>query len=443
MPAELKRVMGLLPVSAIVVGTIIGASIFVQPTEIARLVPSVPGTLLVWLTAGVLTLCGALVCAELAAAYPQSGGVYVFLREGVSPLAGFLWGWAMFWSAHTGIIAASSVVLARYVAYFVPLGDTGIRATAIAAILAVSAVNYIGVRQSGVLQSVVTIAKLAAIAILLLLVVMVGKPAHAAQTVAAAPLDLGSLPMVLAVGAGLFAYGGWHQATYTAEETRDPERTIPLALLFGTLIVTACYFALNAAYFYLLPMSKVIASTHVAADAAETMLGARAGTAVSLLVIVSSVGVLNGVILAGPRVYLEMARERLLFPWAGKIHPRFHTPHVAIALQAAWACVLVATGTYRDLFTRVVYTEWLFFALMTIGLFRLRRRADYQPRFRMWGGPVIPLFFLIGCVIVVGGHVAAQPRQCLEGFLFVLAGLPVYYLWARGSRSHRTGSGSI
>ncbi len=180
MPAKLDRVMGLLPVSAIVVGTIIGASIFVQPTEIARLVPSVPGTLLVWLAAGVLTLCGALVCAELAAAYPRSGGVYVFLREGISPAAGFLWGWAMFWSAHTGIISASSVVLARYVAYFVPLGDTGIRATAIAAVLAVSAVNYIGVRQSGALQSVVTIAKLAAIAILLLLVVLVGKPAQAA-----------------------------------------------------------------------------------------------------------------------------------------------------------------------------------------------------------------------------------------------------------------------
>ncbi len=243
--------------------------------------------------------------------------------------------------------------------------------------------------------------------------------------------------MVLAIGAGLFAYGGWHQVTYTAEETRDPERTIPLALLFGTLLVTACYFALNAAYFYLLPMSKVVASTHVAADAAETMLGARAGTAVSLLVIVSSVGVLNGVILAGPRVYLEMAREHLLFPWAGRIHPRFHTPHVAIALQAAWACVLVATGTYRELFTRVVYTEWLFFALMTVGLFRLRRRADYRPRYQAWGYPLLPLFFLIGCVAVVGGHLAAQPRQCLEGFLFVLAGLPVYYFWARRSaRSH-------
>src|ERR1035438_6806137 len=142
MRASLDRVMGIMPVSAIVVGTMIGASIFVQPTEIARLVPNVPGTLLVWLTAGVLTLCGAMVCAELAAAYPQSGGVYVFLREGVSPVAGFLWGWAMFWSAHTGIVAASSVVLARYVAYFVPLGDSGIRATAIAAIIAVSVVNY-------------------------------------------------------------------------------------------------------------------------------------------------------------------------------------------------------------------------------------------------------------------------------------------------------------
>ncbi len=425
--------MGLAPVSAIVVGTMIGASIFVQPTEIARQVPSVGGTLLVWLAAGILTMCGALVCAELTAAFPQSGGVYVFLREGISPLAAFLWGWSMFWSAHTGIISASAVVLARYVAYFAPMGEAGIRATACVAILLVSAVNYAGVKQGGRLQSTVTFAKLAAIVILLVLAAFLGKPAHASPAAPSATPGFFSLPMVLAIGAGLFAYGGWHQATYTAEETRDPERTIPMALFFGTLIVTACYFALNFAYFYLLPVDKVIASTHVAADAAEAIFagggGTRAGTAVSLLVLVSSVGVLNGVILAGPRVYLQMSREGLLFPAAGKIHPRFHTPYIAIVLQAAWACVLAATGTYRDLFTRVVYTEWLFFAFMTIAMFRLRRRPDYQPAYRAWS--VVPWFFIAGCVIVVGGHIAAQPRQCLEGFLFVLAGWPVYHFWAR------------
>jgi APA family basic amino acid/polyamine antiporter len=428
--AELNRSIGLAAASSIVVGTMIGASIFVQPAEIGRYVPSVGGTLMVWVVAGLLTFCGALVCAELATAYPQSGGVYVFLREGVSPAAGFLWGWAMFWIAHTGIIAASSVILARYVAYFVPLGDTGIRLTAVVAILLVSAVNYIGVHRSGVLQSVVTVAKLMAIVLLLGLVVFLGK---AAAVEVAAPPVYSPLGAVLAIGAGLFAYGGWHQVTYAAEETRDPERTLPRALLAGTLVVTACYFALNAAYLYLLPLAKVSASTRVAADAAEAMLGPRAGSAVSLLVIVSSIGVLNGVILAGPRVYLAMAREGLLFRWAGRIHPRFRTPHIAISLQAAWACVLVATGSYRALFTRVVYTEWLFFALMTYGMFRLRQRADYQPRFRAWGYPLLPLFFLASCVLVVAGHIAAQPRECIEGFLFVLVGLPVYYLWARRS----------
>src|SRR5579871_4842365 len=167
--------MGLALVSAIVVGTMIGASIFVQPTEIARQVPSVGGTLLVWLAAGILTMCGALVCAELTAAFPQSGGVYVFLREGISPLAAFLWGWSMFWSAHTGIISASAVVLARYVAYFAPMGEAGIRATACVAILLVSAVNYAGVKQGGRLQSTVTFAKLAAIVILLVLAAFLGE----------------------------------------------------------------------------------------------------------------------------------------------------------------------------------------------------------------------------------------------------------------------------
>jgi len=190
---------------------------------------------------------------------------------------------------------------------------------------------------------------------------------------------------------------------------------------------------LNAAYLYLLTPARVAASQHVAADAAAAMLGPRAAMAVSLLVIVSSIGVVNGVILAGPRVYLAMAREGLLFRWVAKIHPMYHTPHIAIVLQAAWACVLVATGSYRALFTRVVYTEWLFFAVMTLAMFRLRRHPDYQPRFRAWGYPALPLFFIACCALVVVGHVWAQPRECLEGFLFVVAGLPVYYLWARNS----------
>src|ERR1019366_4912719 len=302
------------------------------------------------------------------------------------------WGWAMFWSGHSGIIAASSVIFARYVAYFVPMGDWGIRATAVGGILLFSFINYLGVRQGSMLQTVVTVAKVAVIAVLLVMVLMVGPAAGAAgATGAAAPVTFREF--VLAVSAALFAYGGWHMVTYTAGETRNPEKTIPRALLIGSRVVTTCYVALNAAYLYLLPLRRAIFSTRVAADAAYALAGDRGAAAISALVILSATGVLNGVILAGPRTYFAMAHEGLAFRWLAGIHPRFHTPHHAILVQALWSSVLVATGTYRALFTRVIYTEWLFFALMTIGLMRLHRRAGFAPAYRAWGYPAIPLAF--------------------------------------------------
>ena len=242
-----------------VVGIIIGASIFVQPSEIAGLVPSVPGVFGVWIVAGLLTLFGALCCAELASAFPRTGGVYVFLKETYSPAVGFLWGWAMFWSMHSGIIAAIAVVFARYVGYFVPLGDRGIRLVAIGAILVLSGINYLGVKQGSLLQTIFTLGKVIAIVAILVLVVVLGSPAtvEPGAKQAAAVEGISVAKFVLAVAAGLFAFGGWHMVTYTAEETRRPERTIFLALIIGTLTVTACYMALNTAYFYALPLEKV------------------------------------------------------------------------------------------------------------------------------------------------------------------------------------------
>jgi len=404
------RPIGLLHATAMVVGIIIGAAIFVQPSEINRHVPTVPGVLSVWIAAGILTLCGALVCAQLSAAFPRTGGVYVFLKETLSPAFGFLWGWAMFWSAHSGIIAASSVILARYVAWFIPLDDTGIRAVAIAGIVTFSFVNYLGVRQGSMLQTVVTISKVVAILSLLGMVVFLATPAPHSPT-APPPPPAPFREFVLAVSAALFAFGGWHMVTYTAGETRDPVRTIPRALLIGTLTVTALYVLLNAAYLYLLPISRVIASPRVAADAAQAVAGPRGASLISALVILSATGVLNGVILAGPRTYYAMAREGLAFRWLASLRH-------AIVLQAAWSCILVATGTYRALFTRVIYTEWLFFALMAIGLMRLRGRLAF-----------VPVTFAIAAVVVAAIQIAADPMQAATGLLIVVLGLPVYRYW--------------
>ncbi len=434
-PDALKRAMGLFPAAAMVVGIILGAAIFVQPSEIGRHIPSIPGMLAMWVFAGVLTFCGALVCAELASAFPQTGGVYIFLKEGVSPAAGFLWGWAMFWVIHSGIIAATAVIFARYVGYFTPLGDAGTRAVAIGVIFLLSVVNYLGVRQGSAVQTVLTSAKVLAVALILIFVFTLSAPSRAVAPAAPPAALPGLREFLLALIAGLYAFGGWHMVTYAAGETRDAARTIPRALLIGTLVVTGCYVALNAAYLHVLPLAQLISSQRVAADAANALVGAWGAGAVSALVIMSSFGSLNGIILAGPRVYFAMAKDGLAFRWLGAVHPRFQTPHAAILLQAVWSSVLVAVGTYRWLFTRVIYTEWLFFAVMTIGLFRLRRRADYAPRLRSWGYPVVPVLFAAACAAIVINQVVADPKESFTGLLLVAAGLPVYYLWARKADS--------
>ncbi|MFN2563722.1 MAG: amino acid permease [Gemmatimonadaceae bacterium] len=443
MTPDLPRPIGLLRATALVVGTIIGASIFVQPSVISGEVPTRGGMLLVWAAAGALTLIGALVTAELASAFPRTGGVYVFLSEAFSPLVGFLWCWAMFWSMHTGIIAALAMVFARYVGYFVPLGDGGLRLVAIAAIVGLSAINYASVRQGSALQTTLTVIKVGAIALVIALgaaYALGALPGVAGEATARTTADIGrgAIPswgaFVTATVAALFAYGGWHMVTYAAGETVDPTRTIPRALLVGTLVVTACYVGVNAAYVAVLPLQTVVSSTRVAADFADAVLGAGGAALLSALVIVSTLGSMTGIVLAGPRAYLSAAEDGLLPRWIGAVHPRFRTPHLAIAAQAAWASVLVATGTYRALFTRVVYTEWIFFGLMTAGVFLLRRRADYAPRYRAWGYPVLPALFIASTVLIIATQLVRQPAESLSGLLFVLAGVPVYYLTAVARR---------
>ena len=436
---ELRRSIGFFRATTMVVGIIIGASIFVQPSAVTAQVPSVLGVLVVWGASGLLTLIGALVIAELASAWPRTGGVYVFLRELYSPAVAFLWGWAMFWTMHSGIVAVIAMVFARYVGTFVPLDDARTRAVAVAAVLVLSAVNYRGVREGSTVQAVFTSIKVLAIVLIIGIAFTVAAHSHGALSdgsAAAARLPSGRA-FVLAMIAGLFAFGGWHMVSYAAEETVDPVRTIPRALVAGTLTVTALYVALNAAYLRVLPLATVAQSSRVAADFADAAVGGHGAQIMSALVILSTIGAMNGVILAGPRVYLAMAQDGVLFKWVGGVHPEFRTPHRAIALQAVWSSALVATGSYRALFTRVVYTEWIFFGMLAAGLFLLRRRAGYAPPYRVWGYPVLPAVFVISTAAIVINQLIAQPLESATGLLFVLLGLPVYYIWARNPQSHQ------
>ncbi|MFC2168627.1 APC family permease [Acidobacteriota bacterium] len=429
---ELKRAIRLPHATAMVVGIIIGASIFVQPSEITGHVPSVGGIFLVWILSGVLTFFGALVCAELASIFTQSGGVYVYLKEAYSPGLGFLWGWAMFWVMHSGIIAAVAVICARYVAFFVPLTDAGIKAVAVSAIIVLSAVNYIGVKQGSSLQTFLTLGKIIAIVFIILIGFILGSkiPEH----FSAGEITQTGIPLkgfFLAMVAGLFAFGGWHMVTYNSEETINPKKTIPRALMWGILIVTISYIALNSVYLFVLPLDKVATSTRIAADAADVLVGFGGGAFMAGLVVFSTLGGLTGIILCGPRVYYSMAQDGLLFRWVGKVHSKYKTPHRAIVIQAVWSSVLVATGTYRALFTRVVYTEWIFFGLMAIGLILLRRRKDLQRGYSIWGYPIIPIIFTLSSFVIVINQIVSSPKESLVGLSLVLIGIPVYYLWTK------------
>ena len=436
MSTELRRSMGLTAATAMVVGIIVGAFIFVQPTEMVRLVPSGRGVILAWLVSGLLTLCAALVCAEFSWLFPETGGVYIFLKRVYSPALAFLWGWGMFWVMHAGILAAIAVVLARYAGYFFGLTDSGIRWLAIAAILFVSFIQYLGVKPGSAVQVTLTAAKLGAIALMCALLFSLGATAHHAV-----PASTGQPVMLrsfgLAVAAGLFAFGGWHMSTYSAGETLNPERTIPRALIFGVLIVTACYTLLNAAYLYVMPLSAVATSTRVAADAMSRVLGPLGGKAITVVIIISALGALNGIALAGPRVYYAMAQDGLAFRWMAALHPKRQTPYLAIAAQAVWACVLAATNSYRALFTRVIYTEWLFFALLAAGIFVLHRRGQYTPRFLAFAYPALPAISLLTSAAIAANQIWAAPRDSFFGLGLLLSGLPIYFVWSHRSTTKR------
>jgi APA family basic amino acid/polyamine antiporter len=407
MNQSLRRTMTLVHATAMVVGIILGASIFIQPSEITRLVPSASGALLVWLAAGALTFCGAIVIAELSAFYPETGGVYVFLRNIFSPVIGFLWGWGMFWSMHSGIIAAIAVILGRYAGYFVSLSECGVRIVASAVVLLLSFINYLGVKPGGALQVLLTALKVLAIGGLVVALLAFGGPAHVHVTSSSAPLN--TVPIMnyaLAIAAGLFAYGGW-------------------------------YMLLNGSYLYVMPIADVGRSSRIATDAMQRVLGVTAGGAIALLVVVSALGALNGIILAGPRVYYAMAQDGLAFRWMAAIHRQHQTPHWALAAQAIWSCFLIATNSYRELFTRVVYTEWLFFALLAAGLFVLRRSHGWRPKYLGFAFPLVPVLFILSALAIAINQIRANPASSASGLGLLLLGLPVYFLVAKArSNAH-------
>ena len=419
----------------VVIGGIIGSGIFINPYLVARQLDS-PGLVLgAWLTGGAVALIGAFAYAELGRLLPRAGGQYVYLGEAWHPVVGFLYGWALLFLIETGAMAAVAIVFAEYT-----LRLTGAAATvsprplAIAALVIVTVVNYIGVKPGSRVLNVFVVLKVAALGVLILFAwFQPGFPGwlHDARV---DDTPSGALTFGTSLIPILFAYGGWQVTNYVAEEIRDPERNLPKALILGTLTVVGIYVLVNIAYLRTLGLTGLAATTTPAAETAGRWFGASGERFVSAAIAISTFGFLNLAVLAPSRVYYAMAADGAFFPALSKLHPAYQTPVAAILLQSAWAIVLALTGRYGDLLDTVVFADWIFFGLTVAGLFVLRRRYADRPGYRMPGYPILPAFFVLIAAVVVFSTIRQSPARSAVGAGLLLIGIPIYYAFkARSS----------
>jgi APA family basic amino acid/polyamine antiporter len=439
-PAGLRRELGLFSAALLVVGGIIGSGIFFTPAETARALPSAPWVLGVWAVGGVVALAGALTYAELGAMLPEAGGGYVYVREAFGALPAFLLGWMTWLMIASGAIAAVAMSFAGYLERFVPIevvgGRIGVAAITIGML---TATNYLGVKPGTVTANVFTLSKIVALAALILVGLLSPWGVHppAVESPAVAPaLTTGIATAFVAV---LFTIGGWQQTNMVAGEIRDPGRTLPKALAIGIGIVIAIYLGANVVYLKALGRDGLAASSAVAADTAFRLVGSWGAHAITVAAMLSIFGFVNVALLTNARVLFALGQDGAFLPSAGRVHPRFGSPHVALVMLGAWSLVLLLAthGTIGTLLSGVVFADWVFFGLGAASVFALRRRRPGAPRpYRVPGYPWVPAFFVACAAVgVVSAYVSAL-RMSLVGTAMLAAGVAVY-----ARRKTTTGAG--
>ncbi len=476
--SEATFVQGIGPWAAIslVVGAMIGSGIFIVSADIGRQVQAwgPGGLMLVWVLTGLMTLAGALSYAEMAAMMPKAGGQYVFLREGLTPGAGFLYGWTLFLVIQTGTIAAVAVAFARFLGVLIPsvtpdvflrlgsfpmaggdveLGVSNQRLVAVVMIIFLTLVNMRGVRLGAVIQTFFSVAKVGALAALVVLGLFVFRQPEVAKGNfetfwGAGDWSLMMLPVVGAAMVGsLFSSDAWNNVTFAAAEVRNPRKNLPLALGAGTLLVSLLYILANLAYLNVLPFGGSPEGatalerglTHAAQDrvgtaALEVMLGSAGAVVMAIAILVSTFGCNNGLILAGPRVYYAMAKDKLFFEKVGQLHPKWRTPVVGLLAQAVLASLLCLSGTYGELLNYVIFAALIFYLLTTVALFRMRRtHAHLERPVKAFGYPVVPALYIVAIafLLVVLLLDPVQRKYSALGLLIVALGVPVYFVWRR------------
>jgi len=442
---ELVRELGVSHATSIVVGTIIGSGIFLVPAEMMQAVGSAKLVYLAWLVGGLLSFFGALTYAELGAMKPEAGGEYVYLRDGYGPLAGFLYAWTWFLIAKPASIATVTTGMVRILGNFeafsfvtrnfitAPIGITYGQLVAIAATILISVLNYLGVKKAGEFQLVFTMLKVA----MVLLIVAAGFSYAGGSWANFRTIHVGAMGgfggFMAALVAALWAYDGWNDLNMVAGEVRRPERSVPIALIAGVATVAALYILVNAAVQYVLPASAIAASPRPASQAMSVALGMVGASIVSASMVLSMLVTLNGTIMSGARVPFALARDGYFFKVLAEVHPRFHTPSVAILVQAILSiALLLFAGTFRQLFSLAIFAEWLFYMLATSTIFVFRKREPNAARpYRTWGYPLVPGLFIMASAGLLYYTFAQNLRNSLTGTVVILAGIPIFYTFKR------------
>ena len=434
------RRLGLFSGTMAVIGGIIGSGIFLNPAIVAARVGTASLTLVAWIAGGVVALLGAFIFGELAARVPRVGGGYAYLRDAFGPLPAFLYAWGLLLMVATGAIAAVAFTFASYAGALLGLPPAALPYVAGLAIASLTLLNYVGVTPAAWTLNVLTVLKLAALAILILAgLLLPAGAAPAAPPVATAPHGFGAIAIALATAfvPVLFSYGGWQQTNFIAEELLEPERNLPRALVLGVAAVVFVYLLTNLAYLRVLGVAQLGASTAPAADTMTAILGSSGRRLISVGILISTFGFLDLVIMVSPRVYQAMAADGLFFQSFARLHPRFRTPAIAIVAQGVWACLLLATRSYGQLLDYVTFADWIFFGATAATLLVYRRQdraAGSDSGFRLPGYPWTLALFLLAALYVVAGSIRSNPGNAVRGALLLALGIPVYLVWRHRNR---------
>ncbi|WP_031498818.1 APC family permease [Bryobacter aggregatus] len=447
----LRRDLGLWGAAAIVVGTVIGSGVFVVPKRAVIATGSPDWVTLVWIVGGILSLAGALTYAELSSMMPEAGGEYVYLREAYGPFFAFIYGWTQFWVAKSGSIATLASGFLIYLSNFVPileqtfatvplpLGPNGAhlelklgQLAAMGVILFLAGVNYFGVKAGGQLQIAVTIAKVGLLLGIVLLGLFSSQGSSVNFTTSVMPQPGGASGFFVALVAILWAYDGWNNVSMVSSEIKNPQRNLPLALIFGTLGVMAIYLLANTAYFYVLTSAEVAASDRVPAEMMRKLFGNTGANWVSVAAMISIFSALNGSILSGGRVPYAMAKDGLFFKKIAEVHPTYRSPAQSMLWLSLWSSVLVFSGQYDQLAACVIFASWILYGMTAASVIVLRHKRPDLPRpYKTLGYPVVPGLFVMAAMLLIFFTLKDQPRESMIGLTLIAAGIPFYWYWSR------------